>query len=140
MVTFRIDRRSGTAVYAQLVHQVRQAIRMGRLAPGDRLPTAREVAERTHINPNTVLRAYRDLEVAGLVEPRQGSGTFVREDLPPQPVDDPALRRSLTAWLGKALEAGLNRSDIHTLVDVIAEELADSAPATDHEEPTAHVR
>jgi GntR family transcriptional regulator len=139
MIAFRIDRRSGTAVYAQLVHQVRQAIRAGRLAPGDRLPTAREVAERTHINPNTVLRAYRDLEVAGLVEPRQGSGTFVRADLPPHPVDDPALRRGLAAWLGNALHTGLNRSDIHTLVDIVADELADG-PAIDHEEPTAHVR
>src|SRR5688500_392861 len=91
-VIFRIDRRTGTAVYAQLMHQVRQAVRMGRLAPGDQLPTAREVAERTGINPNTGLKAYRELEVAGLVEARQGSGTYVRAHLAPLPDNLDALR------------------------------------------------
>lgn len=70
------------------MQQVRQAIRMGRLEPGDQLPTAREVSERTGINPNTVLKAYRELELAGLVEARQGSGTFVREHLAPLPAAD----------------------------------------------------
>ncbi|MFI5491386.1 GntR family transcriptional regulator [Actinoplanes sp. NPDC051859] len=123
MIAFRIDRRSGTAVYAQLVQQVRQAIRTGRLVPGDRLPTAREVSERNGINPNTVLRAYRDLEVAGLVEPRQGSGTFVRDALPQPQVDVTELRQELTQWVQRARTAGLDATDIHALVaDVTAQE------------------
>jgi GntR family transcriptional regulator len=121
VVSFRIDRRTGTAVYAQLVQQVRQAIRMGRLVPGERLPTAREVAERLGINPNTVFRAYRELEVAGLVEPRQGSGTFVCEHLPPLPGDLTTLRRELVEWVTHAYDAGLDRSDMDALfADVVA--------------------
>jgi GntR family transcriptional regulator len=131
MISFRIDRRSGTAVYAQLVQQVRQAVRTGRLAAGDRLPTAREVSERNGINPNTVLRAYRDLEAAGLVEPRQGSGTFVSQALPRPQVDVTALREDLVEWVGRARAAGLDQSDIHALVADVA---------ADQEESPANVR
>jgi GntR family transcriptional regulator len=121
VVSFRIDRRTGTAVYAQLVQQVRQAIRMGRLAPGEQLPTAREVAERLGINPNTVFKAYRELEVAGLVEPRQGSGTFVCAGLAPLPDDLPMLRRELAEWVVRAYHAGLDQSDVNALfADVLA--------------------
>ncbi len=121
VVSFRIDRRTGTAVYAQLVQQVRQAIRMGRLEPGEQLPTAREVAERLGINPNTVFKAYRELEVAGLVEPRQGSGTFVREQLPPLPGDLTALRSELADWVARAYDAGLDPADLHALLgDAVA--------------------
>jgi GntR family transcriptional regulator len=119
-VIFRIDRRTGTAVYAQLMLQVRQAIRMGRLAPGDQLPTAREVAESARINPNTVLKAYRELEVAGLVEARQGSGTFVREDLAPLPDNLGALRSELADWVARARAAGLDVGDMQALVAEVA--------------------
>jgi GntR family transcriptional regulator len=115
-VIFRIDRRTGTSVYVQLMQQVRQAIRMGRLAPGDQLPTAREVSEHTGINPNTVLKAYRELETAGLVEPRQGSGTFVRQDLAALPDNIEALRHELAAWAARAHAAGLDVSDMQALV------------------------
>jgi len=115
-VRFRIDRRTGTAVYVQLMQQVRQAIRMGRLLPGDQLPTAREVAEVSGINPNTVLKAYRELELAGLVEPRQGSGTFVSAHLPPLPADVTQLRQELADWVARAYAAGLDPSDVHALV------------------------
>ncbi|MFI5914230.1 GntR family transcriptional regulator [Dactylosporangium sp. NPDC051541] len=111
---FRVDRRGGTAVYAQLVQQVRQAIRVGRLRAGDRLPTAREVAEGLGINPNTVLKAYRELETVGLVEARQGSGTYVR-DQPPLDVED--LRAELADWVARATAAGLDRADLHALLD-----------------------
>jgi GntR family transcriptional regulator len=120
VVIFRIDRRTGTAVYAQLMQQVRQAIRMGRLAPGDQLPTAREVAESARINPNTVLKAYRELELAGLVEARQGSGTFVRDHLTPLPDNLDALRRELAAWAARAHAAGLDVSDMQALVAEVA--------------------
>jgi GntR family transcriptional regulator len=130
MISFRLDRRSGTAVYAQLVQQVREAIRMGRLAPGDQLPTARLVAERNGVNPNTVLRAYRDLEVAGLVEPRQGSGTYVRQDVPAPPPEMTALRADLADWAARARAAGLDTYDILALVSEVAAE---------REEPPTHV-
>lgn len=135
MISFRIDRRSGTAVYAQLVQQVRQAVRTGRLASGDRLPTAREVAERHGVNPNTVLRAYRDLEVAGLVEPRQGAGTFVCQGLPQPPVAVLTLRRELAGWVARARAAGLDQVDIHALVDDV---VAD--PEEQEEESHTHAR
>ncbi len=128
VVIFRIDRRTGTAVYVQLMQQVRQAIRMGRLTPGDQLPTAREVSEHTGINPNTVLKAYRELEVAGLVEPRQGSGTFVREHLAPLPDNVAALRRDLAAWADRAHAAGLDVPDMQALV---AEVAAGTVPAVE---------
>nr|WP_307873011.1 GntR family transcriptional regulator [Actinoplanes ovalisporus] len=127
---FRIDRRTGIAVYAQLMQQVRQAIRMGRLAPGDRLPTAREVSEQTGINPNTVLKAYRELETAGLVEARQGSGTFVREHLTPLPDSVEVLRRELAGWAVRAHAAGLDVSDMQAL---IAEVAAGTAPGAQGE-------
>ncbi|WP_433718857.1 GntR family transcriptional regulator [Actinoplanes sp. CA-051413] len=120
VVIFRIDRRTGTAVYAQLMQQVRQAIRMGRLAPGDQLPTAREVAESARINPNTVLKAYRELELAGLVEARQGSGTYVREHLAPLPDNLGALRHELASWVARAHAAGLDVSDMQALVAEVA--------------------
>lgn len=125
MISLRIDRRSGTAVYAQLVLQIGQAVRTGRLVPGDQLPTAREAAERHGINPNTVLRAYRELEVAGLVERRQGSGTFVCQELPRPPIELAELRQELVDWVGRARAAGLDQAGIHALVADIAADLED---------------
>jgi GntR family transcriptional regulator len=127
-VIFRIDRRTGTAVYVQLMQQVRQAIRMGRLAPGDRLPTAREVAEHAGINPNTVLKAYRELEMAGLVEPRQGSGTYVREHPVVLPDIVGELRRDLAVWAARASAAGLDVRDMQALV---AEVMAGTEPTAE---------
>ena len=74
MIEFRIDARSGVAPYRQIVHQVRQALRLGLLHEGDRLPTVKDVVGRIAINPNTVSKAYRELEHEGLVEGRPGSG------------------------------------------------------------------
>src|SRR5271165_4891194 len=77
MISFRLDSRSVIPPYLQIVQQVRQALRMGVLDVGDKLPTVREVVAATAVNPNTVLKAYRELERDGLVEPRAGHGTFV---------------------------------------------------------------
>ena len=77
MISFRVDSRSVVPPYLQIVQQVRQALRMGVLDVGDRLPAVREVVAATAVNPNTVLKAYRDLEREGLVEARVGHGTFV---------------------------------------------------------------
>ena len=76
MIRFRVDGRSGVPPYLQIVQQVRHALRMGVVAVGDQLPSVREVVAATAINPNTVLKAYRDLEREGLVEARAGHGTF----------------------------------------------------------------
>ncbi|SOD85545.1 GntR family transcriptional regulator [Streptomyces sp. Ag109_G2-15] len=118
MVEFRIDRHSGVATYVQIVQQTKQALRLGLLQPGDRLPTAREVVEATAINPNTVLKAYRELEREGLVEARRGLGTFVRRSLGAAPADSP-LRAELEAWAAKAVDAGLDRDDVAALFTAV---------------------
>ncbi|MEV0644285.1 GntR family transcriptional regulator [Phytomonospora sp. NPDC050363] len=123
MIEFRIDRRSGVSTYLQLVHQVRHALRLGMLAPGDRLPTAREVVAATAINPNTVLKAYRELEREGLVEPRPGLGTFVKRSLAqPELASDGPLRAAIDSWVGDALAAGLEREDVEALVTSVLDE------------------
>ncbi|GGZ77680.1 GntR family transcriptional regulator [Streptomyces bluensis] len=121
MVEYRIDRRSGVATYVQIVQQTKQALRLGLLEPGDRLPTAREVVEATAINPNTVLKAYRELEREGLVEARRGLGTFVRKSLGTTPADSP-LRAELDAWADRAREAGLEREDVAALFTAVLDE------------------
>lgn len=109
MIEFHLETRSGVPTYLQLVQQVRQAVRLGLLHPGDRLPTVKEVVEQLTINPNTVLRAYRELDLEGLVEGRRGVGTFVTSGPAPQPPDDlKALRSSLQRWVGRARAAGLD--------------------------------
>lgn len=114
MLEYRIDRRRGMATYLQIVHQTKQALRLGLLEPGDRLPTAREVVEATAINPNTVLKAYRELEREGLVEARRGLGTFVRRSLGGAPADSP-LREELADWARRASAAGMERDDVAAL-------------------------
>ncbi|MGA8117351.1 MAG: GntR family transcriptional regulator [Actinocatenispora sp.] len=116
MIEFRIDRRSGVATYLQLVHQTKNALRLGMLVPGDRLPTAKEVVAATAINPNTVLKAYRELEREGLVAARPGVGTFVTRSLAsPGAAEDSPLRASLTGWMTEAQAAGLAREDVEAL-------------------------
>jgi GntR family transcriptional regulator len=121
VVEYRIDRRSGVATYVQIVQQTKQALRLGLLEPGDKLPTAREVVEATAINPNTVLKAYRELEREGLVEARRGLGTFVRRTLGAQPADS-SLRTELAAWAERAHEAGLDREDVAALFGSVLDE------------------
>lgn len=114
---FRIERRSGVPTYLQIVNQVTQALRLGALAPGDRLPTAKAVVEQTAVNPNTVLKAYRELERQGLVEPRPGAGTFVTQSLArPGSAADDVLRADLEQWMGRATDAGLGRDDVDALL------------------------
>jgi GntR family transcriptional regulator len=121
VVEYRIDRRSGVATYVQIVQQTKQALRLGLLEPGDKLPTAREVVEATAINPNTVLKAYRELEREGLVEARRGLGTFVRRTLGAHPADSP-LRTELDVWAKRAREAGLDREDVAALFGSVLDE------------------
>ncbi|GGR49791.1 GntR family transcriptional regulator [Streptomyces roseolus] len=119
MVEYRIDRRSGVATYLQIVQQTKQALRMGLLEPGDRLPTAREVVEATAINPNTVLKAYRELEREGLVEARRGLGTFVRATLGTAAPAGSPLRGELDAWARRARAEGMDREDVAALFTAV---------------------
>jgi GntR family transcriptional regulator len=116
MIEFHLETRSGVPTYLQLVQQVRQAVRLGILRPGDQLPTVKEVVEKLTINPNTVLRAYRELDLAGLVEGRRGVGTFVASGQAPLPPDDvKALRSSLRRWVDRARAAGLDDESLAAL-------------------------
>lgn len=118
MIEFRLDGYSKVATYMQLVQQVRQSLRTGLLELGDQLPKVREVAESLAINPNTVLKAYRQLEIEGLVQGRPGVGTFVRRSLAgPSLASHGELRRDLVAWLRRAGEAGLEQEDVVALVE-----------------------
>jgi GntR family transcriptional regulator len=118
VIGFHITASSAVPTYMQLVEQVRQALRLGRLEPGDRLPTVREVAAAVAINPNTVLKAYRELEHEGLVEGRPGRGTFVVRSLsgPSAPTLD-RLRKRLESWVDQARAAGLEPEHIQALAD-----------------------
>jgi GntR family transcriptional regulator len=118
MIEFYLDRTSGVATYLQLVHQVKQALRLGLLRPGDQLPTAKEVVAQLGINPNTVLKAYRELERDGLVAPRPGQGTFVQQSLAsPSLAGTDRLQRALAGWVHDARAAGLTGEDMAALFD-----------------------
>lgn len=120
LIHFRLDPRTGVAPYRQLVEQVRQAVSLGLLRPGDRLPSVREVVTQVTINPNTVHRAYRELEHAGVVEGRSGLGTFVTAAAasPLRAEDRAALLEELQEWVGRARSAGLDNDGIAALMVV----------------------
>lgn len=116
MIEFHLETRSGVPTYLQLVQQVRQAVQLGILKAGDQLPTVMEVVEKLTINPNTVLRAYRELDLEGFVEGRRGVGTFVASGQSPLPLDDvKALRSSLQQWVDRARAAGLDDENLAAL-------------------------
>jgi GntR family transcriptional regulator len=116
MIEFHLDGRSGVSPYLQLVHQVRRALRLGLLEAGDQLPTVKDVVGRLAINPNTVLKAYRELEREGLVAARPGVGTFVTRTLADNSLAAHGpLRASLEQWLTKARRAGLDDESIEAL-------------------------
>src|SRR3954454_23977370 len=116
MIEFHLEQGSGVPTYLQLVQQVRQAVRLGILRPGDQLPTVKEVVSALAINPNTVLKAYRELDLAGLVEGRRGVGTFVSSEWTPSPPDGvKELRSALQRWVGRARAAGLDDENIAAL-------------------------
>jgi GntR family transcriptional regulator len=116
MIEFHLDSRSGVSPYLQLVHQVRSALRLGLLLEGDQLPTVKDVVAQLAINPNTVLKAYRELEHDGLVSARPGVGTFVTRSLSDESLAAHGpLRRDLVRWLIKARLAGLDEESIEAL-------------------------
>ena len=116
MIEFTLDGRSGVSPYLQVVQQVRQALRLGLLTKGDQLPTVKDVVARLAINPNTVLKAYRELERDGLIAARPGIGTFVTRTLTDDSFAAHApLRKDLERWLTKARLAGLDDESIEAL-------------------------
>jgi GntR family transcriptional regulator len=126
VIEFHLETRSGVAPYMQLIQQVRRALRLGLLSEGDQLPTVKEVVAKVAINPNTVLKAYRELEHEGLVSPRPGLGTFVTRTL----TDDSAaahgpLRSELQRWLARARAAGLDNESIEALFVTTFQALAE---------------
>jgi GntR family transcriptional regulator len=123
MFRFRLDPSSGVPPYLQIVHQVRQSLVLGYLREGDRLPTVKDVAAHLVINPNTVVKAYRQLEHEGLAGGRPGQGTFITATMVPAPPDAYAtLRASLERWFRDAAEAGLNDEAVTALIAVAREE------------------
>jgi GntR family transcriptional regulator len=117
VINFHVDRSSSVPAYAQLVRQVREGLRIGTLQPGDQLPTVRSVVTSCTVNATTVLKAYRELELSGLVEARQGAGTFVSGTLGhADPHVMARLRSGLARWLNQAREAGLEDEDVQALL------------------------
>jgi GntR family transcriptional regulator len=116
-ISFQLDTSSGVPAYLQVVEQVTQALRMGTLEVGDQLPTVKQVVAQVAVNPNTVLKAYRELERDGLVEGRQGLGTFVRRvPTGPPPGTQARLARSLQRWITLARAEGLDDEAIEALL------------------------
>ena len=115
-IEFRLDPTSGVPTYLQLVQQVEHALRLGYLNPGDQLPRVRDVVAGLTINPNTVLKAYRELETKGLAAGRPGQGTFVQATLSQVALPElGALRRTLLGWLASADASGLDEDGIVAL-------------------------
>src|SRR5436305_12448691 len=117
MIEFHLDTRSGVAPYLQIAQQVRHALRMGTLKADDQLPTVKEVVGKLAINPNTVLKAYRELDREGLVDARRGQGTFVSDDVAKAaPGDYDGLRSAFVQWVERARRAGLDEESINARV------------------------
>ena len=118
MIEFRVDATSGLPPYRQLVHQVHSALRLGLLEVGDQLPVVKDVVSKVAINPNTVFKAYRELELEGLVEGRAGVGTFVIRSLANRSLAaHGALRTDLGRWVTKARRAGMDDHSIAALFE-----------------------
>jgi GntR family transcriptional regulator len=124
MIEFHLDQRSGVATYLQIAQQVREALRLGVLDVGDQLPTVREVVADLAINPNTVAKAYRELEREGLVLAQPGRGTFIASTLAaPSLEHHESLRRELERWLTAAERAGLDEESIRALISTTLREV-----------------
>jgi GntR family transcriptional regulator len=131
VIEFHLDTRSGVSPYLQLIQQVRQALRLGLLSVGDQLPTVKDVVGRLAINPNTVLKAYRELEYEGLVAARAGVGTFVIKTLTDGSLAAHGpLRADLQDWIARARRAGLEDESIEALFATTFRAASDGASTT----------
>ncbi|MEV4619620.1 GntR family transcriptional regulator [Asanoa sp. NPDC049573] len=126
MIDFHIDARSGIAPYLQIVGQVRQALLLGLLTEGDKLPTVKEVVAKVAINPNTVSKAYRELEHQGLAAGKPGVGTFITRSLGQASLAEHGpLQQELRAWMDKARAAGLTEPGIEAMCQKTLRESAE---------------
>ncbi len=111
---FSIDPKSGVPFYRQIIERVKYGIARGLLAPGDQLPTVRQLAADLSVNPNTVIRAYREMEIEGVLDTQQGSGTFVGDHRPE--IDELERSRMLdqiiTEFLARASNYGLTLAEV----------------------------
>ena len=122
---FRVDAGSDVPIYRQLVQQVRRDVMLGRLRPGDQLPSVKEVVDALSVNPNTVVKAFGELEHQGMVVRRQGVGTFVSAAPPMASIAvAPRLLASLARWLDRARQEGLSAEQIRMLLEVALDEPA----------------
>ena len=130
MFRFRLDASSGVPPYLQMVHQVRQSLLLGYLQQGDQLPTVKEAAAELAVNPNTVVKAYRQLDLEGLVTARPGAGTFVTgPSVPVAPGAHAKLRRALEHWLRDAHTSGFDDEAITALIAIVRHNLATEGAA-----------
>ena len=135
-IRLRLDPSSGVPTYLQLVQQVERALRLGFLQPGDQLPKVREVVAELAINPNTVLKAYRELEHKGLASGRPGAGTFIDASLTPVALPElAALGRSLRRWLAEAEAAGLDQEGVVALVETTLWDFSERTAVTRGAQP-----
>jgi len=131
-IEFRLDSTSGVPTYLQLVQQVEHALRLDYLKPGDQLPRVREVVASLAINPNTVLKAYRELEHKGLTSGRPGVGTFIEASLDPVTLPElTELKRMLWSWLEDASTAGLDEEGVVALVSSTLRDFSDRRDSRD---------
>ncbi len=127
--TFRLDTRSGVPVYRQLIDQVQAGIASGNLASGDQIPTVRQVAVDLEINPNTVLRAYRELEIRGVLDTQQGTGTLISDRKVTQ--DDAEHDRQLEQLVGDFVaREGAGGFTVKELLDRLRERLPEPEKRT----------
>ncbi len=130
-ITFRLDPGSGVPTYLQLVQQVEQALQLGYLARGDQLPRVKDVVGSLAINPNTVLKAYRELEHRGIATGRPGQGTFVVAAPDVVPLAElTGLRKSLLTWLSTADAAGLDTDGMTALFSAALRDFHERRAAT----------
>jgi GntR family transcriptional regulator len=123
VIVFRIDGGSDVPIYRQLVQQVRRDVMLGRLRPGDQLPSVSEVVNALAVNPNTVVKAFGELEHQGMVVRRQGVGTFVAAAPPMASLGEaPRLLGSLAHWVDRARQEGLSAEQIRMLLEVALDE------------------
>jgi GntR family transcriptional regulator len=132
---FRLDNHSGVPVYRQMIDQVQGAIAMGVLRPGDQLPTVRLVAVELAINPNTVMRAYRELEIRGVLDTQQGTGTFVADR--PDGITQEDRERMIFQLVGEFVaRAGASGVTARELFDALRNFAGDSHPQDTNDQPT----
>src|ERR1700752_3249034 len=130
-IQFRLDQGSGVPTYWQLVQQVEHALRLGYLVPGDQLPKVRDVVAELAINPNTVAKAYKELETKGLAVGRPGQGTFIEATLSRVALPELSeLRRTLVSWVAATAAAGLDEAGIAALVANVLRDFRERRPGT----------